>query len=87
METVKYWVVYILRSTRTDYLYTGITNNLPRRLKAHNSGKGAKATRRGRPWVVVYTLPCTTKSVALQEEARIKKQKRAVKLTLVAGRP
>lgn len=82
--TNKYWLVYILQSTVTGRLYTGITNDLPKRLHKHNEGKGAKATRAGRPWIVVYTLPCLSKSVALKEEARIKKESRAQKLILAA---
>jgi len=48
------WLVYILLCGDNS-LYTGITDDLPRRLKAHESGKGAKYTRGRGPLKVVYT--------------------------------
>ena len=50
----KTWIVYILRC-KDDTLYTGITDDLARRMAAHNSGKGAKYTRGRGPVEVVYT--------------------------------
>jgi len=78
------WYVYILYSISTGRTYTGITNNPTRRLQQHNSGKGAKATRRGRPWMMVYTEYVPIRSAALKREATIKKMRRAEKL-LLAG--
>jgi putative endonuclease len=70
---MKTWVVYILRSTVTNRLYTGISNNVQARLKAHNEGRGAKATRPGRPWMIVYLELVADKSTALRREFAIKK--------------
>lgn len=79
------WVVYILESQVSSKLYTGITNNLERRLKTHNNGTGAKCTRAGRPWVVVYQEPMDEKSSALRREIAIKKLSRSEKLDLICN--
>jgi len=55
-----------------ESLYCGITNNLKNRLKAHNSGKGAKYTRFRRPVELVAISPEMTKSDALKLEYRVK---------------
>jgi len=68
----KQWLVYILECSDGTY-YTGITNDLTRRVEKHNSGKGAKYTRGRGPVVVVYSNVTTCKSEALKEEYKIKK--------------
>ena len=50
-------------------LYTGWTNDLARRLAAHQSGRGAKYTRGRAPVRLVYAEQCTDKSAALRREA------------------
>ena len=57
------WTVYILQC-RDGTLYTGITDNLPRRLAAHNGGKGAKYTRGRGPVVLVHQESCPDRSAA-----------------------
>ena len=79
----KTWIVYILRS-KDDTLYTGITDDLARRMAAHNSGKGAKYTRGRGPVEVVYTEECESYSAALKREAAIKRLKRPEKMALLA---
>ncbi|CAK7052357.1 GIY-YIG nuclease family protein [Phascolarctobacterium sp.] len=74
--------VYILRC-KDDSLYTGWTNDLEKRLAAHNSGKGAKYTRGRGPVKLVYSEQLTTKEDALQRECEIKKMTRSVKLALI----
>jgi predicted GIY-YIG superfamily endonuclease len=55
-------------------MYTGVTNNMPRRLQEHRSGKrGAKYTRGRGPLTVAWCAKVIDKSAALREEARIKK--------------
>lgn len=76
-KRVEYFV-YILRCA-DDSLYTGITTDLARRIKAHNEGKGAKYTRSHRPVTLAYQARLPDKSAALREEARIKKLTRAEK--------
>lgn len=75
------WFVYILEcADRT--LYTGITNNLDKRIKAHVDGKGAKYTRGRGPLILRYTENHPTKGFALQREAVIKSLGRTQKLEL-----
>ena len=81
MQCESKWYVYILRCA-DQTLYTGITNRLQQRLRAHNAGKGAKYTKGRRPVHLLYWETCTDKSVALKREAVIKKMKRAEKLLL-----
>ncbi len=52
--------------------YVGYTNNIDKRLKLHNSGKGAKFTR-GRLWKLRYFKFYTTKRKAMIEEYKLKK--------------
>lgn len=83
MRHLGQWYVYVLYSVTTGKLYTGISNSPSKRLEKHNAGKGAKATRVGRPWKIVRVEPMPSKSAALKREAAIKKMKRAEKLVLV----
>ena len=74
--------VYILRC-RDDSLYTGWTNDLEKRLAAHNAGTGSKYTRARRPVSLVYLEELDSKSQALRREAQIKALSRAEKLALI----
>ena len=76
------YLVYILRCG-DGTLYTGCTNDLPRRLQAHQSGRGAKYTRSRLPVRLVYQEAVPDKSAALRREAAIKKLSRAQKLALI----
>ena len=78
------WYVYILRC-RDNTLYTGMTDDVDRRLEAHNAGKGAKYTRGRGPVTVVYQEQCDDRSAALKREHAIKALSRAQKLTLIAA--
>lgn len=62
---------YIL-SCRDGSLYTGWTNNLEKRVQAHNSGKGAKYTKPRRPVVLAYYEEFQTKELAMKREYEIK---------------
>lgn len=64
-------------------LYTGSTNNLEKRVKTHNAGKGAKYTSCRRPVEVVYSEAHVDRSSAQKAEARLKKLSRAEKLRKV----
>jgi putative endonuclease len=68
---MKKWGVYLLQC-RDKTLYCGITNNIDRRLEAHNKGKGAKYTRGRRPLRLVYYRNSMTRSEALKVECEIK---------------
>ena len=52
--------------------YVGYSNNLKKRLSLHNSGKGAKFTR-GKKWKLVYYEKYDSKSLAMKEEYKLKK--------------
>ena len=66
-------------------LYTGWTNCLTKRIKAHNEGKdGAKYTKAKRPVTLVYYEGYSTKEEAMQREYQIKHLKREEKLALLA---
>lgn len=76
------WYVYILRCV-DDTLYTGITNNIDRRLKAHNAGTASKYTRSRRPVTMIYQEEAETKGDALRRELAIKKMTRSQKQSLI----
>lgn len=78
------WLCYMLRCA-DDTLYTGITNDLTKRLAAHNAGTAAKYTRARRPVAVVFVEHCADKSSALKRELALKKLSRAHKLRLITG--
>lgn len=73
---------YILRCA-DGTLYTGWTNNLEKRLAAHNAGTAAKYTRPRRPVTMVYHEAFTTKEAAMRREWEIKHLTRAQKLQLI----
>ncbi len=66
-------------------LYTGWTNDLAKRLAAHNAGKGAKYTRSRLPVVLVYAEAQPDKISAMRREYRIKRMTREEKLLLIEG--
>ena len=74
------YFVYMLRCGDGS-LYTGSTNDVERRLKAHQSGRGAKYTRSRLPVELVYREEVQDRSAALRREAAIKRLSRAEKLT------
>jgi len=78
------WQVYILRCAGGT-LYTGVTTDVTRRLKAHNSGRGAAYLRRNGPGELVYLEDAATHGDALRREAAIKKFSRARKLALLGA--
>lgn len=77
------YFVYILQCN-DGTLYTGITSDLIRRVKEHNSSKlGAKYTKVRRPVRLVYSKEFNDRSAAMIEEARIKKLSRNKKLNFL----
>lgn len=82
----KSWYVYILECRDGTY-YTGITDNLPRRLAAHNDGRGAKYTRGRGPVTLLYRESCPDKSMALRREIQIKRLTRREKEELIKSHP
>lgn len=78
------WYVYLLRCA-DDTLYAGCTTDPQRRLKQHNSGRGAKYTRARRPVSLVYVEQAEDHSQALRREAALKRLSRKEKLALIAS--
>lgn len=78
------YFVYILRCS-DDTFYTGVSNDVERRVDTHNDGAGAKYTRGRRPVVLMYQEQCPDRSAALRREIAIKKLTRSEKLTLIEG--
>lgn len=66
-------------------LYCGWTNDLDRRLAAHNAGTAAKYTRTRRPVTLVYYERFATKQEAMSREFHIKRLRRREKLRLIKG--
>jgi len=75
---------YILRCA-DDTLYTGWTNDIEKRLAAHQSGKGSKYTRVRLPVELVYLESLDTKEEAMSREWHIKQLSRQAKLQLIAS--
>ena len=75
--------VYILRCS-DGTLYTGWTNDLEKRLAAHNAGTASKYTRSKRPVEMLWHETCGSKTEALKRDAEIKKFSRSEKLKLVS---
>lgn len=74
--------VYILKCS-DNTLYTGWTTNLEKRLKVHNTGKGAKYTRVRLPVEIVYFEEFEDKKDAMKREYAIKQLSRQEKLKLI----
>ncbi|MCH1981623.1 GIY-YIG nuclease family protein [Ruminococcus sp. OA3] len=63
-------------------LYTGWTNNLDKRISAHNAGQGARYTKSRRPVTLVHYESFETKEEAMRREYAIKQMTRAQKIKL-----
>jgi|TARA_B110001454_G_C12502622_1_gene343413 putative endonuclease len=75
------WIVYILKCSDSS-LYTGITNNIANRVRAHQNGKGAKYTRGRGPFKIIYQEQYATRSAASKRELEIKSLNHQEKLKL-----
>ena len=74
--------VYMLRCA-DETLYTGWTNNIEKRVKTHNAGRGGRYTRSRLPVRLVYVEAHPTKQSAMRREWEIKQLTRAEKLRLL----
>lgn len=83
MPQPSFWHCYLLECA-DGTLYTGITNDLDRRLAAHNAGKASKYTRGRLPVALLYTEPHPDRAAASRREIEIKRLPRAGKLALIA---
>lgn len=76
------WFVYMLECADGSY-YTGVTNDLDRRLKMHSAGKASRYTRVRRPVKMLYSEACDGKTRALVRECEVKAYPRKKKEALV----
>lgn len=82
---MKQWCVYVVRCTR-GALYTGMTNDVTRRVAMHNAGKGARSVKAlGLPVKLKYVELCESKSAALKREHAIKRLTKIDKERLVTS--
>ena len=79
------WVLYILECC-DGTLYTGITNDLCRRLSEHQTGTGAKYTKGRSPVKLIYTEEYGSRSDASKREVEVKRMSRGDKLLLAGSR-
>ncbi len=80
------WTVYVLRC-RDGSLYTGVTNDLARRLARHRAGTASAYTRTRRPLRLVYREPQPSRGAALRREAALRRLSRAEKLAFLTRKP
>ena len=78
------WHIYIIRCS-DGKLYTGISNNVEKRVATHNKGNGCRFTKYRCPVVLVYQEYCGSKSAAIRREIEVKGLTRTKKLELVSG--
>jgi putative endonuclease len=71
-ESIHY--IYILTDEANQRLYTGMTNNLARRLKEHRSGWGGRTTRKHATYKLVYYETCPDRRTAMLREREVKKR-------------
>ena len=82
--TNKNWIVYILRC-RDNTLYTGITNNIEKRLITHNKGTASRYTRARLPVELMAKSSCMSKAEALRLEIIIKKKQKYEKVAALTA--
>ena len=84
MATEQGWFIYLV-ATAKGSLYTGITTDVERRLKEHQSGQGAKYLRGKGPIELVAMQPVTDRSLALKLEYQVKQLPPAQKRALLSN--
>ena len=82
VDNVEMNYTYIVECSDGSF-YTGWTNDLERRMKAHNEGRGAKYTKSRRPVKLAYFETFRTKEEAMSRECQIKQMTRKEKEALV----
>jgi putative endonuclease len=70
---MSFYVYFLISHNKKRTIsYVGYTKDLKKRVKLHNSSKGAKFTK-GRKWVLIYNKRYKSKSIAMKEEYKLKK--------------
>ena len=77
MLLYKNYYVYLIATKFNKKIisYVGYTNNIKKRLKLHNTSKGARFTK-GKKWKLIYKKKYILKSIALKEEYKLKKDRK-----------
>jgi len=71
-----FFVYLLITKNKNRYIsYVGFTKNINKRVKLHNTGKGAKFTR-GRKWTLIYKKRYKSKSIAMKEEFKLKNDRK-----------
>ncbi len=78
------WYVYIIQCVDKTF-YTGVSTDISRRIKEHDSKKGGNYTQVRTPVKLVYQEPQLDHSSALKREAQIKRWTKSKKLALING--
>jgi len=78
------WYVYILEC-QNKVLYTGVTNNLDRRIEDHKQGKGGKFTKIAGANKLLFKEEFSSRIEATKRESQIKGWTRRKKLALISG--
>lgn len=82
---MKPWHLYLVRCGDGS-LYTGISNDVARRLEAHRCGRGARYLKGRGPLVLARKLRVGSRGDALRVERQVKRMKREQKEKLIAGK-
>ena len=70
---MNFYIYLLISKSLNRYItYVGYTNNINKRLNLHNSSKGAKFTK-GKKWKIIFQRKFSTKSLAMKEEYKLKK--------------
>ena len=70
---MNFYIYLLISKSLNRYItYVGYTNNINKRLNLHNSSKGAKFTK-GKKWKIIFQRKFSTKSLAMREEYKLKK--------------
>lgn len=83
MQYERTYAVYILGNVSGDVLYTGMTNNLERRVLEHKSGKGSGFTSKYKVHKLLYYELTEDVGVAIEREKQIKAGSRKKKVELI----
>ncbi|MGP8305706.1 GIY-YIG nuclease family protein [Vibrio sp. YIC-376] len=84
-SVAQYWSVYLIRNNR-NALYCGVTNDVERRFKQHQDGKGAKALKGKGPLALEWTMNFDSKNSAMKAEYFIKQLAKKKKELLVESK-
>ncbi len=85
LNTSECWSVYLIRNNR-NALYCGVTNNVERRFKQHQEGKGAKALKGKGPLALEWSMHFDSKILAMRAEYFIKQLTKTKKELLVQSK-